>query len=124
MFIWSPLSNLGRIFFSNRELRNSLLRKVRHLHHLCQGEFESKFQDVLDNIDSIVKRCLPCLLLENASFAEEVCKEIGCTMKGATELEWPNLSSRVEPSPGQEGSVTRRISLGASPIANSTDQES
>ena len=40
-------------------------------------------------------------------------------MKGVTELEWPNQSSRIEPSPGPKGSATRRISVGASPIANS-----
>ena len=57
---------------------------ARQLHHLCKGEFESRFQDVLGSIDSMSKRCIPCLLLENGSFTKEVCKEIGCTMKGAT----------------------------------------
>ena len=33
-----------------------------HLHHLCQGEFESKFEDVLGIIETMGKRCVSCLL--------------------------------------------------------------
>ena len=40
-------------------------------------------------------------------------------MKGTTELEWLNRSSRGHPSLGLEGSATLRISLGVSPIVGS-----
>ena len=51
-----------------------------HLHHLCQGEFEKKFEDVLGEVE-MSKRCVSCLLLENDLFTKEICNKIGCSIK-------------------------------------------
>jgi len=52
-------------------------------------------------------------------FIKEVCKKIGCIIKGAKEIEWLNKSSGVELGPGPEGSATRRILIGALPFDDS-----
>ena len=66
------------------------------------------------------KRCLKCLLQENASLTNELCRKIGCTIKVAMELEWPYQSSKVEPIPGPKGPATHRIPFGVLPsIADS-----
>jgi hypothetical protein len=89
-----------------------------HIHHLCQGEFEKKFEDVFGEVE-MSKRCVSCLLLENNMFTNEICNKIGCSIKGAKEIEWISKSSGFELSPGPEGSATRRFSIGASPIDDS-----
>ena len=90
-----------------------------HLHHLCQGEFETKFEKVIGEVEMMGKRCLSCLLKENDMFTKEICNKIGCSIKGAKEIEWLSKSSGFELSPGPEGSATRRFSIGASPIDDS-----
>jgi hypothetical protein len=91
---------------------------THHIHHLCQGEFEKKFEDVLGEVE-MGKRCVSCLLLENDMFTKEICNKIGCNIKGAKEIKWLSKSSGFELSPGLEGSATRRLSIGASPIDDS-----
>jgi hypothetical protein len=51
------------------------------------------------------KRCLICLLTENNCFTEDVCEAIGGSIYNNEYIEWPD-SFRVEPSPGNGGSVT------------------
>ncbi len=87
-----------------------------HIHHLCQGEFEKKFEDVIGEVGQMGKRCVSCLLRENDMFTKEICNQIGCTIKGAKEIEWLSKSSGFDLSPGREGSATRRLSIGPSPI--------
>jgi hypothetical protein len=67
----------------------------------------------------MVKRCVSCLLLENDMFTKEICKKIGCIIKGAKEIEWLSKSSGFELNHGSEWSATRRLSIGASPIDDS-----
>jgi hypothetical protein len=77
-----------------------------HIHHLCQGEFEKKYEKVIGEIE-MGKRCVSCLLLENDMFTKEICSKIGCTIKGSKEIEWLSKSSGYELSPGPEGSAIR-----------------
>jgi hypothetical protein len=88
------------------------------IHHLCQGEFEKKFEEVLGELE-MGKRCVSCLLLENDLFDKEICSKIGCSIKGSKEIEWLSKSSVLQVSPGPEGSATRRLSIGASPLDDS-----
>ena len=92
----------------------------RHLHHLCQGEFETTFKHVIGAVETMGKRCLPCLLQDNNSFTKEVCSKIGCTISGTLELDWPDRPL-TEPSLESRRSATtrRNSSVGASPIADS-----
>ena len=85
-----------------------------HIHHLCQGEFEKKYEKVIGEVE-MGKRCVSCLLRENDMFTMEICSQIGCTINGAKEIEWLSKRSGFQLSPGPEWSATRRLSINASP---------
>ena len=76
----------------------------QYLHHLYQGEFESAFEHVIDTVETTGKRCLVCLLSENNCVTDDVCKATGGIIYNNEDIEVQG-SFRIEPSPGNGGSV-------------------
>ncbi len=65
------------------------------LHHFCQGSFESSQESIIGTVESMFKRCLTCLLMEQGCFNPETCERLGFNIRDNGSVVFPASATQL-----------------------------